>query len=139
MLTIDASVWIAAFETKDTFHTDSLRFLTAVTHLQLPLFGPSVVIAETACGVARRTRDSTLGQRAARHLLANPVLKIVAMDDAALHAAVAIGCQCFLRGMDAFYAATAHATHSTVISWDDDLLRRFTGMTPSTWLAAHSL
>lgn len=137
MLTIDANVWIAAFEPADAFHSDSLQFLTAVTKRRLPLFGPAVVIAETACGVARRTRNSTTGERAAKHLEANPLLKIVTLDDALLHSAVAVGCQSFLRGMDAFYAAAAQATNSVVISWDDDLLKRFTGMTPTAWLAAN--
>lgn len=137
MLTIDANVWISAFEPSDLFHEDSLRFLAAVTKRRLALFGPGVVLAETACGVARRTRDSATGERAARHLEANPLLEIVALDDALLHAAVAVGCRCLLRGMDSFYAAAAQATNSVVISWDDDLLKRFSGMTPTAWLAAN--
>lgn len=43
-----------------------------------------------------------------------------------------------LRGACAFYAATAHQMQITLITWDDELLKRAGGLKPDEWLVQNA-
>ena len=109
MLTLDANVWIAAFDPHDRFHDASRDFLAAGLEQGLSFTGPAFVLVEAACAVARRAQDARAGRT-----------------------------DLFLRSGDALYAAAAERTRAPLVSWDDELLRRAGAVTPATWLKEHS-
>jgi predicted nucleic acid-binding protein len=134
MLTVDASVWVAAYDPRDRFHESSVAFLLVAARKQLPLNGPAFVVVESACAVARVTRSAASGRAAQKQMRAHPLLDLVPVGGELLEAAARLGTEKMLRGADALYAATAHATRGELISWDDELVRCAGAATPESWI-----
>jgi len=137
MATVDANVWVAAFDTTDVFHQPSSAFLAEAAGRGIRLYGPTSMLVEVACVVARRFRDPALGVRAADGVAAQGLVEIVPLDDALASLAIRLGSQRFLRGADALYAATAQLTGASLISWDNDLIQRSGALSPTDWLNAN--
>jgi predicted nucleic acid-binding protein len=135
MLTIDANIWVAAYDPRDRFHEASMAFLRAVSQRELALNGPAFVILETACALARRTNSAAASEAVIANLRAHPRLHLEAVNEALLSLACEIGSRQRLRGADALYVATAALLGSTLISWDNPLIRRADAITPTSWLA----
>jgi len=135
MITVDASVWTAVFEVKDRFHHESIRFLRASSVRNCRIYAPWLALVETGCALARRSRDGSKALAAVTDLRAIPILRLLDLDAGLLQESLELGAHLFLRGADAFYAATASLTGTTLITWDGELLERAGGMTPSDWLA----
>lgn len=134
MLSIDANVWVAAFDPADRFHGTSADFLRATAAKGVALHGPEFVVLEVACALSRRAGNATVGDWARSHLHAHPALLLHPIDARCLSTAHEIGSRHLLRGADALYAATAHLHEAPLISWDDELVQRFGAETPTTWL-----
>jgi predicted nucleic acid-binding protein len=137
VLTLDANIWVAAFDSRDGFHARSVAFLRAVARKGLRLHGPAFAALEVACALARRARDSTVGAAAHERLRAHPALLLHPIDDHYLSTAREIGVRRLLRGGDALYAATAALLDAPLVTWDDELVQRAEALTPDTWLAEH--
>jgi predicted nucleic acid-binding protein len=137
MLTIDANVWVAAFDPHDRFHAPSTAFLSAVTQQRVRLNGPAFVIVESACALARRAQDASIGETARKRLSTHPLLALHPVDDRLLDSAARMGARQLLRGADALYAATAEILSAQLVSWDDELVRRAGAVTPADWLAVN--
>ena len=117
LVTIDSSVWIAAAEPGDKFHAESRAFVRQVIRNGDLVYVPAFARIEIACALSRRWRDAVAGQAAATFGLM--VLKAieVPVDAVLLDEAYRTGCDKFLRGADAVFAATAVVTGSTLVSW----------------------
>ncbi len=137
MLTLDANIWIAAYDPRDVFHAHSTAFLVEVTSRRLPLYGPAFVVVEATCALARRAQNPAAGVAAQRKLRTNPLLTLQPLNEHLLAIAAQLGSQQLLRGADALYAATAAICATPLISWDDELIRRAGAVTPVDWLAEH--
>jgi predicted nucleic acid-binding protein len=134
MLTVDANVWIAAYDPVDRFHSPSVAFLSTVAGRHLPLHGPAFLLVEVVCALARRAQSPAAGERAAAHLRRHPNLVLHPVTDELLGNAARLGAGQLLRGADALYAATAAMLDAPLISWDDELRQRAEALTPSDWL-----
>jgi predicted nucleic acid-binding protein len=138
VLTVDANVWVAAFDPHDRFHLPSVRFLRAVADADLRLHAPAFLVVEVACALARRAGDAAVGRDAGERLRTHPSLTLHLLDDGLLIAAREIGVRHLIRGADALYAATAMVVDAPLVSWDDELVRRAGGVTPDSWLSRRS-
>ncbi len=138
MLTIDANIWVAAFDSRDHFHARSANFLRAAARDDLRLHGPAFVTLEVSCAIARRAGDSAVGALVEQRLRAHPALALHPLDDRFLEIARELGVQLLLRGSDALYAATAKLLGAPLITWDDELVVRAGALTPDAWLAAQA-
>jgi predicted nucleic acid-binding protein len=138
VLTLDANIWIAAYDPNDRFHTPSVRFLFAVTRQGQTFNGPAFVLVEAGCALARRAQNAAVGQEALERLRLHPLLTLQPLNDALLASASQLGIQYLLRGADALYAATAQLTNAQLISWDEELIHRANALTPSDWLTISS-
>ena len=137
MLTLDANIWIAAYDPRDRFHEQSTAFLFSAIQRRLRLYGPAFVLVEAACALARRAQSSTAGDTALERLSTNSLLVLHPLDDYLLATAAQLGVRQLLRGAGALYAATAAIHGAQLVSWDDELVRRAGAVTPATWLAAN--
>jgi predicted nucleic acid-binding protein len=137
MLTLDANIWVAAYDPRDPFHEKSVAFLYAVTQQRLRLHAPAFMIVEATCALSRRAQNSTAGQAVLQQLRAQPLLVLHPLDELLLATATQLGIQQLLRGADALYAATAAMLNAPLISWDTELVHRAGAITPADWLAAH--
>ncbi|MBI2373902.1 MAG: PIN domain-containing protein [Deltaproteobacteria bacterium] len=137
MLTVDANVWIAAFDPHDGFHGASVAFLRTLAARGIAPCGPAFVVIEVGCALARRAKDPDAGAVAQERLLSHPSLHLHPLDEALLSLARGTGPERLLRGADALYAAVAAALGAPLVSWDQELLERAEATTPEAWLAAN--
>ena len=134
MLTLDANVWVSAFDPRDHFHDRSVGFLRAVATAGLRLHGPAFLVVEVSCALSRRSGDPALGAAAAARLETHPALTLHAMDERMLRTAGEVGVRHLLRAADALYAATAMLAEAPLVAWDAELVSRAGGVTPDSWL-----
>ncbi len=127
-MVVDASVWVGYFVTGDAHHEVSRRWLRAqfADHDQL-LHGPSLVLAEVAGAVSRRTRAKWLAQVIVREMLELPELELIRLDERLGLTAARLAGDLRLRGADACYVAVAHELGLPLVTWDDELGARAGG------------
>ena len=143
MLTIDASVLIAAAIRDEPAHAAAADALRRVTGSGLEIHQPAIALVEITSAAARRTGDGAFARRVGQAMLAMPGLVVHALDaDAALIAAT-LASDLRLRVADAVYAATALASGTTLMTLDAELVDRagsvVPAITPSDWIAKRPL
>jgi predicted nucleic acid-binding protein len=131
---VDANCWIATFDPLDVFHARSREFFQRLIDREIRIEAPEIVLLEVGCAVARRHRDPAQGMQAIRAMQRHPLLRLLPHSEQLLDEAMRLGTQQFLRGADALYAATASLTGTQLVSWDNELVRRAGGLTPTDWL-----
>lgn len=138
MITIDASMLVAAGTPDDTARAESAAFMAAAIAADLPTHQPTLTLVEIAAAVARRTGDADLAMAAGQALLAMPGLVLHALDVDTSAEAAALAGRLQLRGADAVYAATALRHQTTLVTLDDELLTRsrpvVDAVSPTEWL-----
>jgi predicted nucleic acid-binding protein len=137
MLVLDANLWIAAFDPSDAFHDDSVAVLAEAARLDLPLAGPSFVVLESTCALARRVSDPRFAQAASAQIAAHPALHLEPLSAELLAEAERLGVERRLRGADALYLATAVRLGCPLLSWDEELIARGGAQSPRVWLTAN--
>jgi predicted nucleic acid-binding protein len=139
VVTIDASVLVAAATRDDPANDESVRFLRAALGAGLAVHQPTLTLVEAVASIARRTNDVTLAREAGLRLLRMPRLVVHPLDLEAAAEAAAIAGRAMLRGADAIYAATAMRHGTTLVTLDRELLARTSAIvdtvTPAGWLA----
>jgi len=133
----DANLWVALHDTRDAWHSESVRFFERVLNAAVPMHAPALLLVEVACSIARRSRSERVGRAVAGKLHSQPLLSFAQMDDALVVSAMECGSRLFLKAGDAFYAAVAVRAHAQLVTWDDQFAERAGGMTPTAWLAAN--
>ncbi len=131
-LVVDASVWVSAADDADTLPPQAERF-------SAPPCGsttPAIARPKVACALSRRLRDAARDRELADGLVQSPLITEMNLGSL-LVTALTVETEVFLRAGDAFYAAVATNKDRTIISWDEELLRRANAMTPSAWVTEH--
>jgi predicted nucleic acid-binding protein len=138
VITIDASVLVAAGTPDDPAGTDAAAFLAAALAAGLPAHQPTLTLVEVVAAIARRTGDPDLAMEAGRALLGIPALVLHALDVDMSAEAAALAGRLQLRGADAIYAATALRHEATLVTLDDELRTRsrpvVDAVSPADWL-----
>ena len=138
MITIDASVLVAAGSPDDMASQQSVRFLRAALGAGLVVHQPTLTLVEVSASIARRTNDPALARDVGLRLLQMPGLVMHPLDIEAAAEAAAIAGRAQLRGADAIYAATALRHGTTLVTLDQELLTRTAGIVdsvgPAEWL-----
>lgn len=137
MLVLDANLWVAAFDPSDVFHGDSVAVFAEAARRALPLAGPSFVVLESICALARRVGDPSFAQAAATKMADHPALHLEPLSEALLAEAERLGVERRLRGADALYLATATRLGCPLLSWDEELIARGGAQSPREWLATN--
>ena len=139
MLTIDASVLVAATLEDEAASPESRELLRVAGRAGVAIHEPAIAVVEVAAGVARRTGRRDIVASSVRLLLALPGARFHQLDvPVAVHAA-GHAADLGLRAGDALYAALAHEVGCTLVTLDRELLERASGIvdvcTPGEWLA----
>jgi len=138
VITIDASVLVAA-SMEDAVRAEEARdFLRDVSRSGLAIHEPALAMVEVAAGIARRTGRRDLVAAALRLLAAMPGATFHPLDMPAAIVAATCATDLGVRAGDAIYAALASGTGSTLVTFDRELLERASAMvavqTPGEWL-----
>jgi predicted nucleic acid-binding protein len=140
MYTVDASVWINAFDQQEAGHLVSRQFLEVLQKRAIPIVVPNLVLAEVAGAIGRTRRTPEQAQMFAMALSRLPHVTVRVLDEACAIQALTLAAQKGLRGADAVYAAVAHDTGSTLVTLDNEHLTRLVNLlpvcTPAVALAA---
>jgi len=122
--TVDASVFLNAFNPYETGHAESRSLLARMQDQGVPIIVPTLLLPETAAAVARGQDDADLARRFAATLRRLPHLVFVPLDDTLAQQASDVAAQHRLRGSDAVYAAVAFRFGATLITLDKEQQQR---------------
>ena len=136
--TVDASVFLCAFNPYEAGHAESNRFLARIQDEGLPIIVPTLLLPEAAGTVARGRDDADLARGFVAHLRRLPALILVPLDDRLADQAADIAALHRLRGSDAVYAAVALRFGSTLVTLDEEQRKRVANVIP-TRLPAEAL
>jgi predicted nucleic acid-binding protein len=116
--TVDASVFVNAFNPHEDGHADSLAILTAIHDGGDPIIVPTLAIAEIASAVARASDDAEGAQHYANAIAALPHLTLIPLTATAARLAAQLAAEHRLRGADAVYVSIARRYGTTLLSRD---------------------
>lgn len=118
--TVDASVFVNAFNPHEAGHAESLRILALLQERGDPVFVPALLLPEVAAAVARATGDSGGALDYAEAIAALPHVTLVPLTAALARQAAELAAAHRLRGADAVYVAVARRYATTLVSRDDE-------------------
>lgn len=118
--TIDASVFVNAFNPHEQGHAESLAILTAIHERGDPIIVPTLLLPEIAAAVARASDDPDGALDYARATAGLPHLTLVALTPTMARQAAELAATHRLRGADSVYVAVARRYGTTLVSRDDE-------------------
>lgn len=121
---VDASVWVSRLVPKDVHHTRSRAWFKAQADEGGLLVAPVLALAEIAGAISRRTGRPALASAALTRVQRLPNLRLVPLDARLARLAAQLAGQHGLRGADAVYVATAQRLGLSLVTLDDEQLRR---------------
>lgn len=116
--TVDASVFLNAFNPYEAGHEASHRFLAGLQEQAVPIIVPTLLLPEVAAAVSRGREDESLAREFAAALNRLPHLVWVPLDTTLAQQATDVAAQFRLRGSDAVYAAVALRFGTTLLTLD---------------------
>jgi predicted nucleic acid-binding protein len=117
-MVVDASVIVSRFVPQDAHHEPTRKWLTRhVAHGGL-VIAPTLLLAEIAGAVLRRTPTPSLARRTVVAVLGLPALRLLAVDEPLAHAAASLAGRLRMRGADAVYIAAAATLGLPLVTWD---------------------
>lgn len=138
-LTIDASVFVAAVRNTEPHYADSKNFLATLPAVNAEIFCPTLVMPESSAAIARRLNDADLAMLTVHLIVSQSGLQLVPITKTLAQRAAYIAVRQRLRGADSVYVAVAEESGATLITWDNEMLKRAPGVvttiTPAEWLA----
>jgi predicted nucleic acid-binding protein len=122
--TVDASVFLNAFNPYEAGHEDSQRLLAHLQAQAWPIIVPTLLLPEVAAAIGRGREDADLARAFAAALRRLPHLVWVPLDEVLAGQAADMAAQHRLRGSDAVYLAVALRFGSTLITLDREQQER---------------
>ena len=122
--TVDASVFLNAFNPYEDGHEESHRLMARLQEEATPIIVPTLLLPEVAAAVGRGRQDDELAREFAATLSRLPHLLLVPLDKTLAQQAADIAALYGLRGSDAVYAAVALRFGSTLVTLDREQRER---------------
>jgi predicted nucleic acid-binding protein len=116
--TIDASVFLNAFNSAEAGHAESNHLLTLLQAQAIPMIVPTLVLPEVAATISRVRNDASLARAFTNQLERLPNLMLIALDTTLAQQAAEAAAQHRLRGSDAVYATVALRFGSILVTRD---------------------
>lgn len=139
MYTVDASIFISAFNPREPGYAESQALLKRMQDTAKPIAVPTLLLPEVAAAIGRGQGDPALARRFAAALKQLPHVIWVPLDSVLADHAADLAAQHRLRGSDAVYAAVAARFGSTLVTLDKQQRERVSGVvvtrTPTEALA----
>ena len=85
----------------------SRQWLDQRVQTGVPLTAPTLLVAEVAGAVSRRTGVAAIGHRAAQEIRSTPSVRLIWLDQTLATEAAHVAATMALRGADAVYVAVA--------------------------------
>jgi predicted nucleic acid-binding protein len=122
--TVDASVFLNAFNPYEAGHEESHRLLAGLQERAVPIIVPTLLLPEVAAAISRGREDEALAREFAAALSRLPHLVWVPLDATLAKQATGVAARFRLRGSDAVYAAVALRFGTTLLTLDGEQRER---------------
>lgn len=122
--TIDASVFLNAFNPYEGGYEESHRLLARLQAGSVPIVVPALLLPEVAASVSRGREDEELAREFAAALSRLPHLMLVTLDTTLAQQTADVAARYRLRGSDAVYATVALRFGSTLVTLDREQRER---------------
>ena len=126
--TVDASVFLNAFNPYGNGHQDCQRLLARMQDRALPIIVLTLLLPEVAAAIGRGRDDTALARAFAHTLSQLSHLVWVPLDELLARQAADVAAQHRLRGSDAVYVAVALRFGSTLVTLDREQRDRASGV-----------
>lgn len=120
-VTIDASVFLNAFQPAEEGHRTSQALMEHVETEAIPIICPALLLPEVSATISRGTENKQLAIEFARTLQGLPHLMLIPLEEVMARQALTLAAELRLRGSDAVYASTAFKYASTLITLDKEM------------------
>jgi predicted nucleic acid-binding protein len=124
LFTVDASVFVNAFNPRELGHADSYRFLEYIKAQAFPIIVPTLLLPEIAAAISRGSRDADLARQFAGAISRLSHLMVVPLDATLAQQSAEVAADYHLRGSDAVCVAVALRFGSTLVTLDQEQLTR---------------
>ena len=131
--TVDASVFLNAFNPYEAGHEQSHRLLARLQTEAVPIVVPTLLLPEVAGTIARGRQDPVLARDFSRAISRLPHVVLVALDAALAQRALEVAAKYRLRGSDAVYATVAIQFGSTLVTLDREQRERVAKVVSARW------
>lgn len=131
LYTVDASVFLNAFNPYEAGHEISRSFLRRLQDQAMPVVVPTLLLPEVAAAVRRGRGDESLARQFALALSRLPHLVWIPLDMALARQAADVAARHRLRGSDAVYAAVALRFGCALVTLDREQRERVSGLVPA--------
>jgi predicted nucleic acid-binding protein len=121
-------VFVNAFNPRERGHAESFQILAAIQERGDPIIVPSLLVVEVASALARVSNDTVGAIDYASAAASLPHLTLVSLTPVLARRAGELAARHRLRGADAIYLEVARRYATTLISRDDEQLRRGCGV-----------
>ncbi len=129
--TVDASVFLNAFNLREAGHEESHRLLARLQTEAIPIVVPTLLLPEVAGTIARGRQDPRLAREFSRAVSRLPHVVFVSLDATLAQRALEVAAEYRLRGSDAVYATVALQFGSTLVTLDREQRKRVAGIVPT--------
>jgi len=127
VIVVDASVWVSGAVPDETDYQLVRRWLRTQLRTGEPLGGPTIVLAEVAGAIARRSGSTGEADEAVREVLLVAGPNLLPVDETLAREAARLAADLGLRGADATYVATAARFACPLVTWDAEMIRKTHG------------
>jgi predicted nucleic acid-binding protein len=128
---IDVSIWVAFFLRTDVNLAVSYQWIVNHTTSGGRMYAPTILLAEVASAVARRTGKLRRGLNALNTLESLTLFDWVQMEHDLIREAAQTAATLGLRGADAIYVATAKRLSIPLLTWDAEQLAKPASIIPT--------
>jgi predicted nucleic acid-binding protein len=125
--TVDASVFLNAFNPYEAGHAESRRFLEYLQAKAIPIIAPTLLLPEVTAAISRGSGNSSLAREFTSSLESLPHLMLIPLDTILARQAVDVAAEYRLRGSDAVYIAVAMRFGSALATLDREQHDRAAG------------
>jgi len=133
--TVDASVFLNAFNPYEAGHEISNQFLALLQENAMPIIVPTLLLSEVAAAISRGRGEAQLARDFAATLAELPHMIWIPLDMTLSQQAVDIAANYRLRGSDAVYAATAARFGCDLVTLDQEQCQRVADVLPAKYPA----
>lgn len=126
--TLDASVFLNAFNPSERGHAQSGQLLRQLESEGTPIVVPTLLLPEVAAAVSRGREDPRLAREFAATLGRLPGLVLVPLDAPLARVAADVAAAHRVRGSDAVYAAVALRFGAILVTLDRQQRERLAGV-----------
>lgn len=139
LYTVDASVFLNAFNVYEEGHIESAQFVQWLETSQEPIIAPTLLLPEISASIGRVYQDSALALEFAEGVRDIPHLTLIPLNEVVGWHASEIAADLKVRGSDAVYIAVAQRYGAILVTLDKEKQARaataVTALSPAEVLA----